>query len=361
MFETLIIQPIFNLLLVIYSFLPGRDFGVAIIVFTIVVRLALWPLVKRQLHNTRVMRAMQPQIKKIKERTKGDKQKEAQALTELYKERGVNPFGSLLILLIQLPILIGLFSALRSLNDPVRIVSLPYSFVTHTEVVEGIEDNIASQTGESIDELRAMPRDELQATLDESFDEDAQFIDQTMFGFIDLSKSGWDNGSFYWPLVIIAILAGIGQFFQTKQMMPDQQQSRSLRQILRSEADGKKADQSEINAAAMKNMRYFFPVITTFFALNFPGALALYWAAGSGIAVLQQRIILSRDVEEMEDIADEDLPTKKLKSGTKVKRSRDESSEEKSDTKKSDVGSKKSTASSKSKSKSSTRRKRAKG
>ena len=67
MFTTIIVQPIFNLLVLIYAILPGHNFGLSLIIFTIIIRLLLWPLVKKQLHQTKLMRKLQPEIKKIKE------------------------------------------------------------------------------------------------------------------------------------------------------------------------------------------------------------------------------------------------------------------------------------------------------
>src|ERR1700744_3576800 len=113
MFTTLIVQPIFNLLVLVYAILPGHNFGLALIIFTVIVRMLLWPLVKRQLHQAKVMRTLQPEIRRIKKATKGDRSKESQMLMELYKERGINPIGTFPILIIQLIILIGLYSGLR--------------------------------------------------------------------------------------------------------------------------------------------------------------------------------------------------------------------------------------------------------
>jgi YidC/Oxa1 family membrane protein insertase len=119
-FTTIIVRPIFNLLVAIYALLPGHNFGLAIIIFTIVVRLALWPLLKKQLHQAKIMRKLQPELKEIKKAAKGDRQKEALMMQELYKERGINPFGSIGIVLLQLPILIGLYSGLRRSPSPTR-------------------------------------------------------------------------------------------------------------------------------------------------------------------------------------------------------------------------------------------------
>ena len=88
-FDRLLTQPIFNLLALIYNFVA--DFGVAIIIMTILVRLLLWPLVKKQLHQTKLMRAIQPELKQIKKKTKGNRMLESQMMMELYRERGIKP------------------------------------------------------------------------------------------------------------------------------------------------------------------------------------------------------------------------------------------------------------------------------
>ena len=74
LFQDFIVQPIFNLLVFIYAILPGHNFGLAIIIFTIVVRLLMWPLIRKQLHQAKLMRKLQPELKRIKETCKGDKQ-----------------------------------------------------------------------------------------------------------------------------------------------------------------------------------------------------------------------------------------------------------------------------------------------
>src|SRR5690349_20320686 len=112
-FDIILVQPIFNILVVIYGLVPGQDFGVALILFTIIVRLLMWPLVKKQLRQTKVMRELQPELAKIKARAKGNRQLESQLMLELYKEKGVNPFSSIGTLLLQLPIFIALFAVVR--------------------------------------------------------------------------------------------------------------------------------------------------------------------------------------------------------------------------------------------------------
>src|SRR5688572_10658743 len=130
LWNALIVQPIFNLLVLIYGILPGHNFGLAIIIFTIVVRLLMWPLVKKQLHQVKVMRKMQPDLKRIKKEAAGDKRKESMRMMELYKERGINPFGTIGILLLQIPILIGLYIGLQKVvKDPSAIETFAYPFL----------------------------------------------------------------------------------------------------------------------------------------------------------------------------------------------------------------------------------------
>lgn len=279
MFETFIVQPIFNLLVLIYALIPGHDFGLAVIAFTIVVRMMLWPLLKKQLHQTKKMRDLQPEIKKIREKTKGNRQREAELLMELYKEKGVNPVGSIGILLLQLPILLGLFQGLRRLaEDKEVILELSYDWVQNIGWMREVVADISK-------------------------------FDETLFGVVDLTRSAFGDGSLYIPVLIIAAIAGVLQFFQTRQLSPDSGDSRTIRQILKDEANGKRADQAEINAAMGRNMRFIFPFFTFFISASLPGALALYWATGSAVGIYQQRRILNTDVQEMEETADK-LETK---------------------------------------------------
>jgi YidC/Oxa1 family membrane protein insertase len=94
-FELVVVQPIFNLLMGLYALVPGRDFGVAIIIFTIIVRFALYPLTRSMLHQSKAMRKLQPELARIKKQTKGNKQAESVAMMELYKKHGVSPFRSI--------------------------------------------------------------------------------------------------------------------------------------------------------------------------------------------------------------------------------------------------------------------------
>lgn len=273
-FQTLIVEPIFNLLVFIYALLPRHNFGLAIIIFTVVVRFLMWPLVKKQLHQARAMRELQPEIKRIKQATKGDRQKESMMLMELYKERGISPFGSIGVLVIQLIILIGLYQGLsKVIHDPKAIVDLAYPFIQSMSWIKELATNIGQ-------------------------------FDATLFGVVDLKRSALGQGGIYWPAMIIVAGSAVAQYFQSKQLMPVDKDARGLRQILREASSGKQSDQSEINAAIGRSTRYFLPVLIFFFTVGIPSALSLYWLVSGLVAYWQQDRILKQDEKEMEVIAD---------------------------------------------------------
>ena len=268
MFDTLIVQPIFNILVFIYAIIPGHNFGLALIVFTVIVRLALWPLVKKQLHQVKVMRKIQPEIKKIKQAAKGDRQKESLMTMALYKEHGVNPFGSIGVILLQLPILLGLYSGLnRLIHDPKEIVDFAYPALQHMSWIEHLSHNIHD-------------------------------FDATLFGVVDLTKSALGSGV-YWPALLIVAGSAVIQFYQSKQLVPNDKDARKLRDILKQAGEGKQADQSEVNAAVSRTTIYMLPAMVFIFTVNIASALSLYWLVGGLVAFIQQSIILREDAEEL--------------------------------------------------------------
>src|SRR5258708_1219547 len=127
-FQNILYRQILSLLVYFYETVAFWDFGVAIILVTILIRLVLFPLFHKSSKQQMLMQRIQPKIKKIQELHKSDKEKQSQALMELYKEHGVNPFSSIFLLIIQLPIMIGLFYVVRSGLTPGGLVGL-YSFI----------------------------------------------------------------------------------------------------------------------------------------------------------------------------------------------------------------------------------------
>lgn len=273
-FQTLIVKPIFNLLVLIYALLPWHNFGVAIIIFTVIVRLLMWPLVKKQLHQTKVMRQLQPELKRIKQETKGDRQKEQMMIMQLYKERGINPIGSLPTIAIQFIVLIGLYSGLSHVvQDPSAMVNNAYAWIRNLPWMQTLATDISQ-------------------------------FDNTLFGFVDLSKAAISKTGVYMPAMVLVILSAAIQFMTSRQLIPKQKNGRGLRRILKDASSGTSSDQMEVNAAVSNAMSYLIPGMIFLFTVNLPAALSLYWFTGGVVAYFQQKRVLGEDEEEMEALAD---------------------------------------------------------
>ena len=108
-FYTVFYNPIYNALVAFVAWIPGGDVGVAVILITILIRLILLPLTLSAARTGRAMKALEPRLKELKEKHKGDKEAEALATWALYRESRVNPFASFAALLVQLPVLLALY------------------------------------------------------------------------------------------------------------------------------------------------------------------------------------------------------------------------------------------------------------
>lgn len=275
MFTTLVVQPIFNLLVLIYALLPGHNFGLAVILFTVIIRLLMWPLVKKQLRQTKLMRKLQPDLKRIKKEAAGDKQKESRMMMELYKEHGVNPLSTFPILIIQAVIFIGLYSGLRRvIDDPRNIIDFAYPGLDHLSWMQHLAHH---------------PHD----------------FDNTLFGFVDLSRSALGGKSLYVPAMVLVIGSAFVQFLTSRQLMPTDKNARKLRHILKEAGSGAKADQSEVNAAVGRSTQYFIPFMVFIFTVRFAASLPLYWLTSSITAYVQQSAALREDETDMEKLAGE--------------------------------------------------------
>ena len=275
MFDAIIVKPIFNALMLLYSIIPGGDFGVAIILFTIFIRILIYPLVRKQLHQTKLMRKMQPEIAKIKKEAKGNKQLEATMQMELYKRHGISPFQSIFILLIQLPIFIGLYHVIQII-------------VLH-------RDEVAKFAYAPLEQLEPIKK----------IIENPENFNHTMLGFIDLTKTAFSNGTVNIVLLALALISAITQYIMSKQTMPTTGTPKRFRDIMKEAAEGKQSDPADMSAAMMRNMVKIMPIMMFFIMVNLPGALALYYTVSNLVATAQQHYLLNKDTEEMEEIAEE--------------------------------------------------------
>ena len=127
-FHTVFYNPIYNALIALVAFVPGGDVGVAVILVTIIIRLILLPFSLSAARTQRAMKILEPKIKELKEKHKGDKEKEALETLALYKEAQVNPFASILTVFIQIPVLLALYWVFRYEPFSVINTALLYKF-----------------------------------------------------------------------------------------------------------------------------------------------------------------------------------------------------------------------------------------
>lgn len=275
-FDVVIVQPIFNLLMLIYSLIP--DFGVSIIIFTILVRLLLWPLVKKQLHHTKAMRKMQPELAKINKQYAKNPQMRNLAMMELYKKHNISVFGPIGILLIQFPILIAMYRVVQIFaSNRADLGKYVYGAVKNLPVANNLVNN-------------------------------PDQFNQNFLGIFDLTQHAISRNGVVVGLLVLAVLAAVLQYLTAKQLSPNSDSKRRLRDILSEAGSGKEADQSEVNAVVSRKMMKFMPVMVFLIIIYLPGALAMYMTTANAVGYLQNLIILRKDSSEMEDIANEKAP-----------------------------------------------------
>ncbi len=228
MFHDFIYQPLYNILILLYDWIPGRDFGVAIIVFTAVLRALLIPLYKKQVESQKKMQEIQPKIKEIQQKYKGDKEKQTKAVMEFYKQNKTNPFSGCLPLVVQMIFLIAIYRVLINIsndNFSVKAEEL-YSFVSNPGIIKNM-----------------------------------------FLGLVDLAK----------PSAYLAVLAAAAQFYQSKMIMKKQPPA--------VKNNNGKPDFSQIMS---KQMLYLGPLLTLFIGIKFAAGLALYWLASTVFMIVQQ-------------------------------------------------------------------------
>ena len=113
MLETLLVKPLFNTFLFLYAHIPGHDFGIVVILFTLLVRVLLWPLFSKSIRSQLVMSKLQPEIEAVQKKYKDDKQTQVAELMKLYKQNKFNPFSGVISLFIQLPILLAVYKVFQ--------------------------------------------------------------------------------------------------------------------------------------------------------------------------------------------------------------------------------------------------------
>lgn len=313
----IIVRPITNVLFVIYG-LVG-DFGLAIILFTVLVKILMWPLVKRQLHQTRLMKKIQPELAEIKKNCNGNRQLESLQMMDLYKRNNIKPFRSMITLIIQLPIFIALYTAVRVMVLPTTSDNLSIRAYTPVRQLEGVEEVIQKQDTYFAElSVYQQAREEGETDLPEP----AYTFQPKLFGLVDLSaRPGFSSWSALAAL-IFAITSALMQYLVSKQQMPSKksEKSRTFRQLMQEASDGKEPDQAELSQVMSNQMSMMMPIMMFLIMINLPGAIVFYYGVSNVLTILQQRIILKIDTDEMEIAADKKIikDLKKIEEGQVV-------------------------------------------
>lgn len=229
MFRVLVYTPLYNGLVFLMDLLPWADVGVVVIVFTVVVRLVLFPLAQRAVKTQMAMRAIEPELSKVKEKHAGDKQKQAEETLQLYRKHRINPFSSFLVLLIQLPIIFGLYFIFLRGGLPIIDTNILYSFVSVPETVT-----------------------------------------MMFLGLVDLSKKS----------LILAVLTGVTQFVQGRlavPVTPPRAKNASLK--------------DDITRSMQLQIKYVMPVFIAIIAYTLPSVIALYWTTTNLFTIGQELFV----------------------------------------------------------------------
>ena len=326
-----IVLPIANVLYIIYNLIG--DFGLAILIFTILVKLLMWPLTKSQLHQTKLMKKIQPELAEIRKRCNGNKQMESLQTMDLYKKHNVKPFSSILTLLIQLPIFIALYSAIRVMVMPTPTDNLSnraYSFVQYegskiSEVLSSQEKYFNEKN--EYDELQAneeKTEEEKKAVSAPEYDFHPKFLgfiplDGKASAILNLNSADELSISTIFAL-ICAISASIVQYFTTKQQQPSSpdKKKKKFRDIMKEAENGKEVDQTDISSMTAGSMTKMMPIMMFFIMFSLPGALVFYYLLSSLISFAQQKFIFKKTRQEMDDMTDKAI-LKELKNAKEAK------------------------------------------
>lgn len=228
-FNLILYQPLFNVLVLLYQYFPSHDFGIAVIVLTVLIKILFYPLGIQAIKSQKALQELQPKIQEIQKKFKDNKEKQVRVMMELYKKEKINPLAGFLPLLVQLPILIALYRVFWKGLQPEEIAHL-YSFVPNPGP-----------------------------------------INPEFLGILNLAQ----------PSLVLAVLAGALQFIQTKMVAPSGGQ-----------APKTKDQMAQFSGIMQKQMLYFFPFLTVVILWNLPSALGLYWIAMSLFSIFQQYFVL---------------------------------------------------------------------
>lgn len=244
LFHTVFYKPLYNALILIIDILPTQDVGVAVIILTILVSVIILPITLKAVRTQVKMKLIEPKLKEIQKKYKDNREQQAIEMMSLYREEKVNPFSSILLLLVQLPFIFALYYIFARGGLPVVNPEHLYSFVpTPTE------------------------------------------INVYFLGLTDVTSKN----------LLLAIIAGAAQFFQSHILLSGRPKKAEEDEEAK-EKDKKEAPsfQEELAKSMNINMRFVFPVIIGVIAYSFTGVVAIYFTVRSIVTVIQEVFVKRR-------------------------------------------------------------------
>ena len=242
----IILNPFVTILTWLYSAL-NQDIVLAIIVLTVIIRFLTYPLLARQQESSRKMQQLQPQLKKIQEKYKNDREKLSQAQMQLYRENKVNPVGGCLPLVVQFPILIGLYQAIFF-----ALAATPFQLVDLSErlLIPGLDSLIPLQR---------------------------------MWIGMDLTLPPTTNPPYALALPLLVLVTTWAQSKLTMAVTKSGQQNKD-----KDDDDDDKSSGLGGGAQAMtQSMTTIMPLMFGFFSLSFSVGLSIYFVTSNLIGIVQ--------------------------------------------------------------------------
>ena len=224
LFNTLIFQPFYNGLILLFNLLPFLDAGVIVIIFTIIVKIILLPLSVKASKSQLQMKSIEKDLNDIKLKYKDDKEEQGKQTIEYYRKNNINPFAGIFVLLIQLPIIWGLYRVFLRSGLPTINTALLYYFVTAPATVNMVFLHLTNIAGKSL---------------------------------------------------VLALIAGISTYYQ-------------ISLSVGSHTNTATGASNDIARAMNTQMKYIFPVLVVFICYSISGALALYWITSNIFSIVQE-------------------------------------------------------------------------
>lgn len=243
----LIYQPIYNALVGFYNVFG--DFGIAIIILTLLIKFALIPLSRKQIESQKEMQELQPKIKELQKKYKKDKEKLSRKTMALYREHNINPAAGCLPLIIQMIVFITMYRVIINLSENHHLsinVEQLYPFIGSPETINGF-----------------------------------------FLGLMNLAEPHW----------LIALITAAAQFYQLYMMQTKNKKENDQQQ---SKKEKKDTDEPDFAAIMQKQMLFIVPIMTLFIGLKFPSGLAVYWLTSTVFMIVQQWVIMHKEKQGSE-------------------------------------------------------------